>query len=274
MVRSPFGGGIFEVSLQPEDVIAIVFWTKNADPLIPQLDELASRGFCFTFLYTVNNYPSLLEPRVPHCGHTIKVLRTLRERFPSSVVRWRYDTVVLTDELDSRWHANNFRYLCELMSPISEQCIFSFCDYYKKTVRNMDEHVPSYHIPSETECLDLSGAMAEIASNQGITLASCAHDFLVRGKIVKARCVDTDVLMAIVDSEARKTALKKLKVTPTRKECGCIASRDIGAYDTCSHGCVYCYANADGERARMNMAVLSPGDHSLDSRVKRMPEGS
>ena len=60
---------MFRVSLQPSDVIAIVFWTKNAGPLVPYLDELAERGHCFTFLYTINNYPASLEPRVPDCGH-------------------------------------------------------------------------------------------------------------------------------------------------------------------------------------------------------------
>jgi DNA repair photolyase len=28
-----------------------------------------------------------------------------------------------------------------------------------------------------------------------------------------------------------------------RLECGCVESVDIGAYNSCAHGCVYCYAN-------------------------------
>ena len=27
-----------------------------------------------------------------------------------------------------------------------------------------------------------------------------------------------------------------------REGCGCFESKDIGDYDTCPHGCVYCYA--------------------------------
>ncbi len=271
-VRSPFGGKVFDVSLRPEDVIAIVFWTKNAHPLLTHLKDLETKGYCFSFLYTINNYPASLEPGVPDCGHTIKVVRSLREQFPSSIVRWRYDTVVLTDDLDRRWHEGNFRVLCELLSPFTSECIFSFCDYYRKTVRNMDRHFLRYRRPDESQCLELARAMAEIASERGITLASCAHDFLVGHGIVKARCIDPDVLVSVVDSESRRTALTKLKRAPTRKECGCVASRDIGAYDTCAHGCVYCYANSDNERARKNMSLLSPDDDSLNGSLKKSEE--
>ena len=48
-VVSPFGRGISEISLVPEDVSAIVFWTKNAAPILEHLSELQRKGYCFTF---------------------------------------------------------------------------------------------------------------------------------------------------------------------------------------------------------------------------------
>ncbi len=268
-VLSPFGGGKSEVSLIPEDVIAIVFWTKDAGPILRHLGELQNSGYCFTFLYTINNYPISLEPRVPDLGHTLQVLDSLTERFPGPMVRWRYDTIVLTDVLDRNWHLQNFRYLCERLSKYSRECIFSFCDYYKKTVRNMENFVPNHIRPDEAFCKEMTEEMAELAYGQGISLASCAHDYLVSSRVAKARCIDSDFLFQVADSLEKKEAVKRLKKSPTRKECGCAASFDIGAYDTCYHGCVYCYANATPGRVLDNRPVADPGSHCLDPRYRR-----
>jgi hypothetical protein len=268
-VFSPFGGGRSEVSLDAEDVIAVVFWTKDAGPILRSLDELRTRGYCFTFLYTINNYPVSLEPRVPNLGHTLQVLESLSERFPGPTLRWRYDTIVLTEVLDRKWHLRNFRYLCEKLSKYSRECIFSFCDYYKKTIRNMESLVPNHIRPDEAFCKEMSEEMAELADGQGISLASCAHDHLVSSRIVKARCIDPDFLFQVADSMEKKQAVKKLKISPTRKECGCAASFDIGAYDTCYHGCVYCYANANPGGALNNRPVTDSESCCLDPRHGR-----
>ncbi|MCQ2251761.1 MAG: DUF1848 domain-containing protein, partial [Bacteroidales bacterium] len=37
-----------------------------------------------------------------------------------------------------------------------------------------------------------------------------------------------------------------------RPICGCMASKDIGMYNTCSHFCVYCYANTSREAVDRN----------------------
>ncbi len=264
-VVSPFGRGISEISLVPEDVSAIVFWTKNAAPIVEHLAELQTRGYSFTFLYTVNNYPTSLEPCVPDIGLTLHVLNELNNRFPGPILRWRYDTIVLTDALDRKWHLQNFRGLCEQFSKYTDTCIFSFCDYYKKTIRNMETLVPGHIKPDAVFCKEMAEEMAEMAAGQGISLASCAHDFLVSPKIAKARCIDPDYLLKVVDSAPKREAISKLKIAPTRKECGCAASLDIGAYDTCYHGCVYCYANASPIRLGRR-AFMDPASYCLTSR--------
>jgi hypothetical protein len=262
-VVSPFGGKQFQVSLDPSDVIAIVFWTKNASPLLPYLDELEQRGHRFTFLYTINNYPPSLEPNVPDLCHTLEVVEAMTRRYSSSIFRWRYDTIVLTDTINSQWHIRNFDYLCAKISPYVKECLFSFCDYYKKTIRNMERMVPNHHRPDEAECTAIAEELASIALSRGITLASCAHDFLVSCAISKARCIDPQFLARVVDSDERKHCLARLKATPTREDCGCVASRDIGAYDTCLHGCAYCYANTNPQLAARNVARMNSDSRCL-----------
>jgi histone acetyltransferase (RNA polymerase elongator complex component) len=69
---------------------------------------------------------------------------------------------------------------------------------------------------------------------------SCCGDYLVGDKIKKAHCVDGRIIESLFHPEGLN-----YKAKPTRKECGCTESTDIGTYDTCPHGCVYCYANAN-----------------------------
>jgi hypothetical protein len=200
--------------------------------------------------------------------HTVAVLEALRGKLPGPAVRWRYDTIVFTGSLDRKWHVENFRRVCGVMRAHTDSCIFSFCDYYRKTIRTMDQRVPGYVIPNEQESGTLAEELAEVAEYHGITLASCAHDWLVSGRIRKARCIDPKWLDLVVDTPERTLALQEVRIAPTRKDCGCAASRDIGAYDTCPHGCVYCYANANCDKARQNAARVSVDAYCLDPRWK------
>jgi hypothetical protein len=67
------------------------------------------------------------------------------------------------------------------------------------------------------------------------------------------RCVDGDLIARIAGK-----GINHKKDPSQRVECGCAASRDIGAYNTCRHGCVYCYA-ARGQKK----AAYDPGSSIL-----------
>ena len=84
---------------------------------------------------------------------------------------------------------------------------------------------------------------------------TCCGDYLVGGKIEKAHCIDGDVIEQLFYPSGFAH-----KERPTRKECGCTESTDIGAYDTCPHGCIYCYANVNNE-----VAIKRCEEHDPDS---------
>jgi hypothetical protein len=50
-------------------------------------------------------------------------------------------------------------------------------------------------------------------------------------------CIDPALIENLVG-----TRVSRRKDPSQRKTCRCVVSRDIGAYDTCAAGCVYCYA--------------------------------
>ncbi len=87
----------------------------------------------------------------------------------------------------------------------------------------------------------LHDALAEIAAGHRMRLTVCAQEEIA-GR--PARCIDGIRLSDVAGRQI--TARQK----GNRPGCLCAESRDIGAYDTCPHGCVYCYAVSDPERAR------------------------
>ncbi|HXO03040.1 MAG TPA: DUF1848 family protein, partial [Stellaceae bacterium] len=83
-------------------------------------------------------------------------------------------------------------------------------------------------------------------------------DLIVPG-IGEARCIDARRLSDVAEAPiaARESG--------NRPGCRCALSRDIGAYDTCPHGCVYCYAVADRDRALARYKAHDPDAETLSA---------
>ena len=71
-----------------------------------------------------------------------------------------------------------------------------------------------------------------------------SHTLLIEG------CLSQKVL-----EDALGCRLIVPKKKGARQECSCLLGADIGAYNTCGHGCLYCYANYDRETVRRNMTL-------------------
>jgi hypothetical protein len=242
-VKNPFSQKMYRISLLPHDVDAIVFWSKNYAPLLPILDviEQSTKNLFFHFTITAN---SELEFAVPHYRDAIRDYLYLVKRYSSEQVVWRFDPLVITDKLTFEVHEERFTRCAELLQGHVRRCIISFMHPYKKVLANMNRFT-GRSLPGLTADLKREYALrlANRADKYRIQLYSCCNDYLLSDKILKSRCIDGKTLSTIFAApiDSRRAA--------TRSECACTKSTDIGAYDTCAHGCIYCYANSSHERA-------------------------
>ncbi|MDK2887517.1 MAG: hypothetical protein PWP72_395 [Thermoanaerobacter sp.] len=257
---NPFNRRAMRVSLRPEDVGALVFWSKNFAPFLPYLAELKALGYRMVFLFTITGLPRIFETRVPDTGVTIAALQAMSRMFSPGHVLWRYDPVLLSSVTDEKYHLRRFRELCRFLSGYTTRCYISFVCLYPKVRRRLqalEKQGIKVLAVSEAEQAALARHLAEIAAEYGIELYSCCNDHLVGGPVKKAHCVDAELLSSLFNLEAGF-----YRIRPTRKQCGCWESVDIGMYDTCPHGCIYCYASTGTESSK-NYLRHDPGSPAL-----------
>ena len=255
-VVSPFGGKKYVVSLKPEDVLCFVFWSKNFTPFLEHLKTVDDLDFRFYFNYTVTALPVAFEGNVDKQAG-IKTLKTLSRIYSPAHINWRFDPIIISSGCDSDYYIKEFEHLACEFEGLVERCYFSFVTLYDKVKRNLQEIEKATSIKvnncNEDLKIDLANRLAEIAQGHGMTLYSCCGDYLVNNQIKKGHCIDGNVIEHLFFPEGLKYEIK-----PTRPECGCTESTDIGAYDTCPHGCVYCYANANKRTAQRTYARHEP----------------
>lgn len=247
------------VSLKPEDVSAFVFWSKNYAPLLDKLEtiEKTSRHLFFHFTITANKD---LEPFVPAYIDAIKDYIYMVKRYSSQQVVWRFDPICITDKLSFEIYKERFIQCAEMLKGHSGKCYISFVHPYKKVFTNLQRYTDHRLIEvSPEKKKEYSLRLAERAGAYGIQLYACCNDYLLSEHVKKARCIDGRYLSYILNVPL------DTKAASTRKECACTRSLDIGAYDTCAHGCLYCYANADKDRAHMAVLRHDPRWNALDT---------
>ena len=244
---------VARVSLAPADVDAIVFWTKNARPLIPHLDRLNRLGYRYYFQVTVNGYGERFEPYVPPLEECIKTFCELAAQIGPDKVIWRYDPIVVSNKTAVEYHKERFAYIMERLRPATRRVVVSFVDDYRKAASQFRqlarEGVEVRLTPGPDEVAELAGFIGRNAVAHGLEAVSCAETFdLQPFGIKRGKCID-DVLL----EKLFGIRVGSAKDRSQRPECGCIAAKDIGVYGTCRHGCRYCYAGGlkPGQSNRM-----------------------
>jgi hypothetical protein len=102
---------------------------------------------------------------------------------------------------------------------------------------------------SDNDKRTIAKSLSAIACENGFVINTCAEDIdLSVYDISHARCIDDRLIERIIGSK-----LKIEKDKTQRLICGCVTSVDIGAYNSCSNGCLYCYANFSHDAVKNNM---------------------
>jgi hypothetical protein len=247
-VVNPFGGQKYIVSLRPEDVVCFVFWSKNFATFIENLKAIENMGYRFYFNYTVTGLPEIFESNVDKKA-AVNALKTLSTTYSPEHINWRYDKIIISSISDYDYYVEIFKSIASRLAGFVRRCYFSYVVEYAKVRRNFQEFQNTHSLQileaDNKLKIDLAKELAEIACEYGIEMFSCCGDYLVCSKTKKAHCIDGAIIKRLFYPNGLQYSQK-----PTRDECGCTESTDIGAYDTCPHGCIYCYANANKQKAR------------------------
>lgn len=262
-VRNPMNPRqVSRISLAPDVVDCIVFWSKNPRPLMGNLEQL--KNYMYYFQFTLNAYGSDLEQNLPPLEERIRTFQALSEKIGRRRVIWRYDPVIVNDRYTTDWHIETFGYLADRLRHYTEKVTISFIDLYAKIARAAREK--NIRELSYARKDTLAESFARIARADHLKIDTCAEDIdLSRYHIEHARCIDKELISGLLGSPVDAGKDKN-----QRPACGCIAGIDLGAYNTCRHGCAYCYANHSAEVRRRNLQAYDPDSPLLCSRITEL----
>lgn len=270
---NPFNFKGYEISLKPEDVDVLFFISKNFAPLLPYLDELKEQ-YNLYFHYTITGLSKFFEELVPPEEEMVRVFQEIARRTSPKQIAWRFDPIVLTNITPPEFYREKFRKIAAQLAGYTGRCYLSFATVYdkvKRTFQQLEERKGVLLLEPDLELRrQLVDELASVGMEYGIQLFSCCNDYLAGGKVLKGGCVDGEYLSELFRLQ------KCFPAYPTREGCGCVRCVDIGAYDTCPHGCSYCYANVNKQVALRNYRAHVPEDELLAkcrvNVVKRLPE--
>ncbi|MDR3122568.1 MAG: DUF1848 domain-containing protein [Treponema sp.] len=235
-VQNPMNPKIVsELSLDPDAIDCIVFWTKDPRNFLKRLPEIDALSYRYYFQFTLTSYDSDIERNLDKT-RVLEAFTALSEYLGKAKVIWRYDPVFINDKYTLNYHIDHFELLCGKLCGHTEKCVISFIDRYSFLKESFAQHGIRELSDGETEAL--ADAFSAIGKKYKLPLSTCCEKAnLDAYGITHNKCIDADLIERLFNIR-----VKPRKDPSQRAHCGCCVSRDIGAYSTCLHDCVYCYA--------------------------------
>lgn len=262
--RSSFGGPI-RAELGPQNVAALLGWTRDARPFARCLELLRSEGVPTAWQVTLTAFGRDLEPARPK--DDVGAFLWLRERLPdSTAIEWRYDPIIVCDRYPESFHLEAFARLAGALRGATRVCNTSIVEAFRKTVRRLGDASVGYRPNERLQKAATSAALrafqpspgfieelARIAAREQIELRGCVSPEL---GLSPSRCGSLEMFRGYGARAAER--LSGSRASPSRPGCRCVQSVDIGMVDTCVAGCSYCYAVSSERVAIANRRLHDP----------------
>lgn len=277
---NPFNGVKSYISY--DKVRFIIFWSKNPRPLLQYLHILKERNIKCYVQYTLNDYEDEKLEKVPSLANRIETFKLLVEQLGKGCVIWRFDPMILTDNISIDDLLRKIQNVGDQLKDYTEKLVFSYADIamYKKVRRNLEASGIPFHEWNIAQMEEFADKLSAINRDRkwNFQIATCGEKIDIRKYgIIHNRCIDGDLIARLAWNDKELMDFMKVKIeempVPTlfcqpelpdgvillphnryfisthkkdsgqRQFCECMASKDIGEYNTCPHLCEYCYAN-------------------------------
>lgn len=255
-VRNPFNKKMIS-RINFNDVEAIMFCTKNPKPILPYLKDIKKPKL---FHITLTPYLKDIEPNLPAKKEIINSIREVSNIVGKEFTYVRYDPIFINDKYTIEYHIKMFDRMCKELHGYIKHVIISFLDDYKNVRKNIKVINPKSLTKEDYK--KIGESFSNIATKYNMTVQTCyEEENLLEYGFIKGECLSHELAWKLTG----KTNFKKWKA----RHCYCVEMVDIGAYNTCSHFCKYCYANYDEKEVEKNKKMHNPSSSLLIGNIEK-----
>lgn len=254
LVPNPYNSKmISRISLDPTVVDCIVFWSKNPAPMLEKLDKLKEYNYYFQF--TLNPYGPDIENHLPAISKRIDTFKRLSDRIGKEKVIWRYDPVLTNETYTPGFHKEKFAEIAYDLKEHTEKCMLGFIDHYQHIRTAVGQFNIQPLLKADIE--EMAVSFKKTVDTCSIQLDTCTVKVdLTHLGIPGGLCIDNQLVERIA---GYPISIRKDK--NQRDICRCAESIDIGTYESCLNGCIYCYAI----KGNYNTVKYNLNKHDKDS---------
>ena len=257
---NPFNQNLQHISFR--NTKFIVFWSKNPKPMVKYLDMLDGLGIDWHLQFTLNAYPMMFEPNLPPLEERIQTFKEISDKYGADRVIWRYDPIFyVSQSLGVDVHLIKIASILDAIEGLTNKLVISFADIdrYRKVIVNLrGTGATELSIPEQKQFAEKLRLLIDNKALSHLKIATCSEDVdLSAYGIGHNACIDAELISKLSRDKgfSERTAVAG-KDPGQRGSCLCTKARDIGVYDTCAHGCKYCYANITPDSAKVNFEKL------------------